>query len=66
MILSEIATLPLRQKFQITEAIWADLSQRMEEFEIPEEHIALLDARGERVAAGEYGLYEWEAVKSTV
>ena len=62
MSLTEVATLPLREKFQIMEAIWADLSQRMEEFEIPKEHKALLDARRERVTAGESTLLDWDAV----
>lgn len=66
MSLTEVAKLPLREKFQIMEAIWADLSQRMEEFEIPAEHKALLDARRERVASGESTLHDWDTVKNTI
>jgi phosphoribosylanthranilate isomerase len=66
MSFSEVATLPLREKFQIMEAIWAELSQRVENFGIPEEHKALLDARRERVATGESTLHDWDAVKHTI
>ncbi len=66
MSLAEVAKLPLREKFQIMEAIWADLSERMEQFEIPPEHEKLLDARRARVAAGESTLKEWDAVKHNI
>ena len=38
MSFAEVASLPLREKLQIMEAIWADLSERAELFEIPPEH----------------------------
>ena len=41
MSFAEVASLPLREKFQIMEAIWADLSERAELFEIPPEHDSL-------------------------
>lgn len=66
MSLTEVAKLPLREKFQIMEAIWADLSGRVEQFEIPPEHQALLDARRARVATGESSLLDWDAVKHTI
>ena len=66
MSLAEVAKLPLREKFQIMEAIWADLSERMEQFEIPPEHEKLLDVRRARVAAGESTLKEWDAVKHNI
>lgn len=66
MSLTEVAKLPLREKFQIMEAIWADLSERAEKFEIPAEHKALLDARRERVANGESTLHDWDAVKHSI
>ena len=38
MSFAEVASLPLREKFQIMEAIWADLSERADLFEIPPKH----------------------------
>ena len=66
MSLTEVAKLPLREKFQIMEAIWADLSAQMERFEIPPEHEAILDARRARVAVGESSLHDWDSVKHTI
>jgi putative addiction module component (TIGR02574 family) len=66
MSIAEVTKLPLREKFQIMEAIWADLSQCVEELEVPAQHKALLDARRERVASGESTLHDWDAVKHTI
>ena len=66
MSLAEVAKLPLREKFQIMEAIWADLSERAEQFEIPPEHEKFLDARRTRVTAGESALQDWDAVKHNI
>lgn len=66
MSATEIAKLPLREKFQIMEAIWADLSEQAERFEIPEDHLHLLDARRARVASGESTLHDWDSVKHTI
>ena len=66
MSIAEVTKLPLREKFQIMEALWADLSQHVEKFELPAEHRALLDARRERVASGESTLYDWDVVKHTI
>ncbi|MES2924327.1 MAG: addiction module protein [Verrucomicrobiota bacterium] len=48
------------------EAIWADLIERVEQFEIPSEHEKLQDARRARVAAGESALQDWDAVKHNI
>ncbi|MEO5917896.1 MAG: addiction module protein [Luteolibacter sp.] len=66
MSLTEVAKLPLREKFQIMEAIWADLSERVERFENPPEHRQLFDARRARVAAGESTLHDWDVVKHSI
>lgn len=66
MSVTEVAKLPLREKFQIMEAIWAELSEQVERFEIPPEHRELLDARRARVAAGESTLHDWDAVKHSI
>ena len=66
MILTEITQLPLREKFQIMETLWDDLSKQVERFEIPREHLELLDARRARVAAGESTLHDWDSVKHRI
>lgn len=63
MSVTEISKLPLREKFQIMEAIWADLSEQAERFEIPPEHLKLLDARRARVESGETTLHDWDDAK---
>jgi len=49
MSADEIRQLPLRERLQIMEAIWEDLRQRADRFEIPQEQKDLLDARRARV-----------------
>ncbi len=66
MSVTEISKLPLREKLQIMEAIWADLSEQAERFEIPPEHLRLLDARRARVASGESTLHDWDSVKHNI
>ena len=66
MSTTEIAKLPLREKFQIMEAIWADLSAQAERFEIPKDQLQLLDARRARVASGESTLLDWDTVKHNI
>ena len=48
------------------EAIWADLSARVGQFEIPPEHLELLDSRRTRVASGVSKLHDWDSVKHTI
>lgn len=66
MSVTEISKLPLREKFQIMEAIWAELSERAERFEIPPEHLKLLDERRARVESGETPLHDWDTVKHQI
>ena len=66
MSLAEVAELSLREKLQIMEAIWADLSARVGQFEIPPEHLELLDSRRTRVASGVSKLHDWDSVKHTI
>lgn len=65
MGLTEVANLPLREKFQIMEAIRAGLREQVERFEIRQEHRELLDARRARVAAGEPTLHDRNEVRQT-
>jgi|GEM_PF-749177 len=66
MSLTEITQLPLREKLQIMEALWDDLSKQVERFEIPREHLDLLDVRRAKVAAGESTLHDWDSVKYSI
>ena len=67
MNLLEISQLPLREKFQVMEAIWADLRGPLESSDdVPESHQQLLDARHQRVASGEARVLDWDQVKSSI
>jgi putative addiction module component (TIGR02574 family) len=66
MDLAEITRLPLREKFQIMETLWAELGSRVEEMEVPPEHKALLDQRLERIESGESKIHNWDDVKHTI
>ncbi len=66
MSVADISKLPLREKFQIMEAIWEDLRQHVEKLGLPAEHRQLLEQRRERVATGEASLREWDDVKHSI
>ena len=66
MTTQEIKNLSIDQKFQIMEAIWEDLRERIEGVEIPQQYKDLLDQRRARVAAGDARLLDWDSVKSTI
>ncbi len=66
MSVADVAKLPLREKLQIMEAIWMDLRQHVDTFEVPEEHRRILDARRRRVASGESSLLDWNQVKLSI
>lgn len=66
MSIAEVSKLPLREKLQIMEAIWHDLSEHVEMCDVPLEHRELLDRRRARVAAGAVVLRDWDAVKHTI
>ena len=66
MSVTEAAKLPLREKLQIMEAIWADLRAHVDQIEPPQTHRDLLDARRRRVAAGEVVLHDWDRVKHSI
>lgn len=66
MSLAEIARLSLREKFQIMEAIWEDLREASEGFDVPQSHRDLLDSRRERVRSGAATLLDWDAVKHSI
>ncbi len=66
MNVAEVQTLPLREKFQILEALWADLSSRVDSNPISDSTRALLDSRIERVDAGAVAVLDWDDVKHSI
>jgi putative addiction module component (TIGR02574 family) len=66
MTTDELKKLPMQEKLQMMEALWDDLRERFERFEIPEEHKKLLDLRRKRVESGEAQLRDWDSVKGTI
>ena len=66
MDLADITRLPLREKLQIMETLWADLSERVGDSDVPAEHKALLDQRLARIESGEAIIHDWDDVKHTV
>jgi hypothetical protein len=64
---TEISQLSLREKFQVMEAIWVDLHDRLASSkDIPQSHKDLLNARRQRVQCGEAVLREWDQVKHSI
>ncbi len=66
MNLAEVQTLPLREKFQLLEVLWADLSSRVDSEPISESVRVLLDSRVERVESGAAAILEWDEVKHSI
>lgn len=66
MDLAEITRLPLREKFQIMETLWAELGAHIGEIDVPPEHKALLDQRLARIESGESKIHNWDDVKNTI
>jgi hypothetical protein len=66
MSIAEISKLPLREKFQIMEAIWQDLDQHLESVDAPPEHLELLARRRARVAQGDAVLLDWDTIRNTI
>lgn len=65
MSIAEIRKLPMREKFQIMEALWEDMRDTVDNHEMSEADKALLDRRRAKVDAGEEKLLEWEDVRNT-
>ncbi len=66
MNLAEVQSLPLREKFQILELLWADLSSRVEIAPASESVRGLLDSRIERVDSGAAAVLDWDEVKHSI
>jgi hypothetical protein len=66
MSVSDISQLSLREKFQIMEAIWADLRGQIDRLHVPTSHKDLLDLRRTRAASGDARILDWDQVKHTI
>jgi hypothetical protein len=66
MSIAEVRSLPLREKLQIMEAIWEDLSSRVDTMEISPGERELLDSRVQRVRDGETEIHDWDSVKNSI
>ncbi len=66
MSIAEVRNLPLREKLQILEVIWEDLSAHVDRMEISPAERELLDTRIERVRNGETEVHEWDSVKHSL
>lgn len=66
MSITETRSLPLREKFQILEVIWEDLSARMDEMTVSPAVRDLLDERVERIRNGSAEVHDWDSVKFSV
>jgi len=66
MRIADIRSLPLREKFQILELIWDDLSARIDEMSVSPAVRDLLDERIERVRSGSAVVHDWDTVKFSI
>jgi putative addiction module component (TIGR02574 family) len=63
MSIAEIRSLPLREKLQIVEAIWNDMSMLVDDLDVSPETRALLDERMTRIQNGSAEVHDWDSVK---
>ncbi len=66
MSIAEIRKLPIREKFQILEALWEDMREEVEKQDIPDSHKKVLDDCRARVERGEEKLIDWEIAKNMI
>ena len=66
MNVAEVQSLPLREKFQILEVIWADLNSRIDSAPVSQSERTLLDSRIERVDSGAAAILDWDDVKHSI
>ncbi len=66
MNIADVRNLPLREKFQILEIIWDDLSARVDEMSVSPVVRDLLDERIERVRNGSAEVHDWDSVKFSI
>ena len=66
MSIADVKSLPLREKFQILEVIWDDLSARIDDMSVSPAVRELLDERIERVRSGSAEVHDWDSVKFSI
>lgn len=66
MSIAEVRSLPLREKLQILEVIWADLNERVDKMSVSPAVGDLLDERIERVRDGSTEVHDWDSVKFSI
>ena len=66
MGITEVRSLPLREKLQILEVIWEDLSSHVDNMEISPGERELLDSRLNRLRDGETDIHDWDLVKNSL
>ena len=66
MTAEDVKALPIEKKLQIMEAIWEDMRDRFDRWDIPQEQKDLLDGRRARVRDGVSELLDWDSVKGTI
>ena len=66
MSLAEVRSLSLREKLQILEVIWEDLSSHVDTMEISPSEKELLVSRISRVRDGKTEIHDWDSVKNSL
>ena len=66
MNIAEIKKLPMREKFQIMEALWDEMRVVADKADVPESHRLILDERREAVESGSSSLLDWDEVKDNI
>lgn len=66
MTAEDVKALPIEQKIQMMEAIWEDMRDRFDRWEIPQQQKGLLERRRARVREGAAELLDWDSVKGTI
>jgi hypothetical protein len=66
MSITEVSKLTLREKFQILQVIWDDLSESMEKMGVSPAVCELLDNRLERIEIGTAEVHDWDSVKFSI
>jgi len=66
MSIAEVKSLPINEKFQIMEAIWEDMSKKLDDMSVSDSEKALLDKRLERLSSGEAKAFNWDDIKDSI
>lgn len=66
MIVTDVKSLPMEEKFLIMQMLWEEMRELYEQSDIPQSHKDLLDERRARVESGKAKLLDWDKVKSSI